>query len=65
MLPPHKTLKPMPKKIAIAPRGAPSVKADLIAATSDELKVHALKQRARVNPAPLRVLGDKDTAGAC
>lgn len=61
MLPPHKTLKPMPKKAAIVPRGSPAAKATAIMAEAEELKVHALKQKSRVSPAPLRVLGKDET----
>lgn len=64
MLPPHKTLKPMPKKIAVSPRGAPGAKAASIAAEVEEQKARSLKQKARVSPAPLRVLG-KPEADVC
>jgi hypothetical protein len=64
MLPPHKTLKPMPKKVATAPRGSPSNKATLIAQEAEEQKARSLKQKARVAPAPLRVLGGKADADA-
>lgn len=65
MLPPHKTLKPMPKKIAVAPRGSPAANASAIAATAEDVLVRSLKQKARVIPAPLRVLGrEQPEAGA-
>ena len=64
MLPPHKTLKPMPKKIAVAPRGAPVVKASAILAEAEDHKIRTLKQKGRVNPAPLRVLGKDQPAAS-
>lgn len=64
MLPPHKTLKYLPKKSTVAPRGAPQAKSVVIAEAAQELKFRELKAKSRVNPAPLRVLGRNGDACA-